>query len=546
MYLLIDALAWFGSFLFVSGGVKFYTAFSSHVHMIEINQWGLLFIPLMLAQLWAPARARECSFTRVATMFYSLLATQKAAAFICLSFGILHFFGMYQRYMSFAANWDLAIYANACANNLHSSLRNNLSLLADHFEPALALMIPVCKVTDPAIALLASQAVAWSIGAWGIYRLALKLHWDPGLATIAMALYLLFSGHQMISYYDFHLYGWSLATIPWLMYAVHTKKYMLLTAVTLFHLMLKENTGLFIAGFGLWMALNRHRKPGYALVIAGTAAFILVMTYAYPYFRGGVESEYFSKYYGYIGHDFSSFIKTSVTKPWIPLKALLSLDRWSYYLALLAPFLFFPLLAPTYLLPILGVLLINALSANNFLYSGHYHYDAEINPWFFASMLVCLKDPRVTTRWYALVKKLRYPKALDPVYVWFAVLMLFFSGVTPIGQAHYYAPNKIQATLHQELRALSKQLRGCKVAVVDRVNPHMADIPQLLTMDQLASADAAVVAYPQGDRLWISSVATLEHEIAPMLNQSFKMTQPIAYDANFRVWTKAPCEPLQR
>lgn len=543
MFLLIDVLAWLGAFLFVSGGVKFYTAFSSHAQMVEINQWGLLFIPLMLALLLTPARARATSFARVASVVYVRLATQKAALIICLSFGLLHFFGMFQRYMSFAANWDLAIYANACANHLHSSLRGNLSLLADHFEPALGLMIPACEVTDPAIALLASQAVAWSIGAWGIYRLALKLEWEPALATVAMALYLLFSGHQIISYYDFHLYGWSLATIPWLMYAIHTRKYLLLGGLVLFHLMLKENTGLFIAGVGFWLALNHRKKPGFALIAVGLLVFLFVMKYAYPYFRGGVESEYFSKYYGYIGSDLSSFIKTSVTQPWIPLRALLAPDRMIYYVTLLAPFLFFPLLAPSYLLPIVGVLLINALSANKFLYSGNFHYDAEINPWFFASMIVCLKDPRITGRWYALLKKVRCSKVLKPDYVWLAVLTLAFSGVTPLGQVHYYATGKVQATLHAELRSLSKQLKDCKVAVVDRVNPHMSDVAQLLTMDQLASANAVVIAYPLGDRLWMSSVTSLEHEIAPMLNQSFQMVQPIAYDADFRVWTKAPCKP---
>ena len=542
MLIFIDVLAWLGSFLFVSGGVKFYTAFSSHTHMIELNQWGVLFIPLMLAMLFSPERTRSCSFVRVATSFYPYLASKKSAVILCLSFGFLHFFGMYQRYLSFSGRWDLAIYANACANNLHSSLRNNLSLLADHFEPALGLLTPICKVTDPAITLLASQALAWCIGAWGIYRLALKLNWEPALATIAMTLYLLLSGNQTVSYYDFHLYGWSLATIPWIMYAVQTRKTLFFAVLVLFHLLLKENTGLFVAGLGGWLLLNRRKSVGIITSVVGLLAFVIVMKWAYPYFRGGAESEYFAKYYGYIGNDMGSFVKNAITQPWIPMHALLSPDRLMYYSTLLVPFLFFPILAPSYLLPILGVLLINALSSNDFLYSGHYHYDAEIYPWFYASMIVLLKDPRITARWYEMLKKIRYTMVLQPSFAWLAVVMMFFSGITPLGQANYYAPSKIQANLHRELRVLAKELVGCKVAVIDRLNPHVADIPQLFTMDQLGQANAVIVAYPQGDRLWISTVASIENEIAPQLSQTFKMIQPLAYDASFRVWVKAPCE----
>lgn len=537
-----NALAWIGSVLFVSGGVKFYAAFSSKPQMVEVNQWGLCFIPLMLLALFAPNQARTLHFTKTITpLWQRLVASKTAVTTICIVIASIHFLGLYNRYISFTANWDLAIYANACANGLHSSLRNNLSLLADHFEPALALAGPICNSADPAIALLLTQIVAWCIGAWGLRSLALLLKWAPGYVACAQILYLLFAGNQTISYYDFHLYGWSLATIPWILYAIQSRKNLLLGVLVLLHLTLKENTGLFVGGLGLWMMFHGRKKTGLVVAVFGAAAFVFIMKVAYPYFRGGAESEYFTKYYGYLGNDFSSFLRTSLTQPWIPLKALLEAGRLRYYATIFAPFLFFPLLAPSYVLPILGVLLINALSSNDFLYSAGYHYEAEIYPWFFASMIVLLKDDRVVTRWHSLIKFLRVSRILNPEMAWLTVMAVFFSGVTPPGQVLYYAPSKTQATLHTELRKLSRQLHDCSVATVDRVTPHLSDIPQLLTMDHLTEANAVIVAYPQGDRLWMSNADQIERDIAPKLSQTFKLAQPLNYDANFRVWTRAPC-----
>ncbi len=537
-----DILAWFGAFLFLSGGFKFYLSFTKSPQMIEVNQWGLCFIPLALLALLNGRQVAKLTFSRFLLFLWPKLASHRVAASACLIIGVLHFLALYSRHLSFNSNWDLAIYANACANNLHSSLRNNLSLLADHFEPGLAIMTPLCRITDPAISLLASQIVIWCIGACGVYKLALTMKWGHSFATIALVLYLLFSGHQTISYYDFHLYGWALGTIPWIMYAIQTRRNFLFAALVFAHLLLKENTGLFIAGLGAWLFLNGRKSTGIFTIVTGGVVFILVMKLVFPYFRNGVESEYFAKYYGYIGRNLSEFIHTAVIRPWIPLQQLLTLPRLSYYAMLLMPFMILPLLAPSYLLPVTGALLINALSSADFIYTGGYHYEAEIYPWFFASTIVLLQEKKIALRWQLLTKFSTRMQTWNLKLIWVTVMIIGFSGVSPFGRIAYYSANKLQAELHTQLRTLTRQLKDCKVATVDRVTPHMSEVPQLYTMDRVQDANAVVVAYPQGDRLWMTSVEKIENELAPLLNASFTLVRPLNYDANFRVWTKNPCK----
>lgn len=538
-----NILAWVGVFLFLTGGLTLRTVINGHPVLMEISQWGLAFIPLGFLVLFSKSNWRDLSLVRRLHRLWPHFGERPYAIALVWTIGVLHFFAMMARHLSFNSEWDISIYANACANHLQSSLRNHTSLLADHFEPALGLLTPLCSQFNPVPVLLATQCLAWLAGAWAIRKIALHLKWSDSLATVAMTLYLLFAGNQTVSYYDFHLYSLSLGTVPWLWLGLLQRRYLLVLFVLGLHLALKEHTALFVAGLGLFMTITRRRDrvTGMLLVLFGLVSFFVVMKIVFPHFRGGTDSEYFAKYYGHLGSTFAEFLRTSYTKPWIPIASLLEPAKFGYYATILAPFAFIHLLRPWYLLPIAGPVAIAALSTAPFMYSANFHYEAEVYAWLFCSAVVLAQDSKVLSRWQKLSQRFKFPAPLQPLTLWLFVMIGLFSGVTPQGRLQYYAPSRPQMELEAELQRLTRSLAHCKVATVERISSHLAAIPELTMLNEHNSADAIVVAYPQGARLWIQDFATIEDQYVPQWNRNYTVHNPLKYDRDFRVWLKPSC-----
>ncbi|MCX6125984.1 MAG: hypothetical protein NTV34_14725 [Proteobacteria bacterium] len=120
-------------------------------------------------------------------------------------------------------------------------------------------------------------------------------------------------------------------------------------------------------------------------------------------------------------------------------------------------------------------------------------------------------------------------------------MIAFFSGSTPQGRISYYMPSKPQIELAVKLSRLSHSLQNCKVATVERLSAHLAAVPQLTMLSEHAQANAIVLAYPQGAKLWIQDFKTIEESYVPMWEATFQSNRPLNYDQDFRVWTREGC-----
>lgn len=530
--------AWLGAWLFLSGGptLKF-VAFGKPV-LIEFGFWGLGLVPLMVFIASGRREWRDLSFVRRLYRLWPYLGRTSFAAALAAAIGLLHFFAMTARHFSFNSEWDLSIYANACANGLNSSLRNHTSLLADHFEPALYLFTPLCEIANPAVVLLAVQCVAWAGGAWAVRKIALHAGWSQSLATVVMALYLLFSGHQTISYYDFHLYALSLGTIPWMVWAFVERRWVVAACMMLLHLGLKENTSLFMAFLGLFFMFTGKRRLGLPLSVLGLVCFIWVMTIVFPHFRNGAQSEYFLKYYGYLGSSFSDVLKTLLFKPWVAAAEVFRLEKMTYLVKLMLPFAFVHVLRPLYLVPILPALGIALLSNAPFMYSANFHYEAEIYAWLFCSAILIAQDSDVIERWKTWTRTIPRLTTTLPVMMWLGIMIGFFSGQTPQGRLGYYMPSRPQIEMAAALSKMSEQYKEKRVATVERLSAHLAGISNLTMLPEHAAAEIIIVGYPQGPRLWIQDFSTIEDVYVKLWNESYTASNPLPYDRDFRVWSK--------
>jgi hypothetical protein len=389
------------------------------------------------------------------------------------------------RYYSFQTAMDLAIYSNACRGALYSTMKGDVWLFADHFEPLLILFTPLCRAFSPAMSLLVVQTIGWGIGAFGVYMLARQQRYRASLAWFCAALYLCFNGHVTIAYYDFHLLSLTLALIPWLWWALASERYGWLVALAITYVGLKESVPLSLAGLGAFLVLRggqEKRRIGLWFVVGGLVTFAVIMKVIYPAFRGGEGTMYFAKYYGHLGNDFSEFVSTFVTRPGYFIAELLRGPKLYYFAALLAPFLFFPLFRPIYLLPILPAVLVNILSNDPMAVIA------------FAS-----------SRFRAL---------------WLSVMLVVFTAPSALGVARWTVPTKAQRRLSEQLATHVPHDRA--IAAPQRIAAHLTDREKLYMFDywqmeeDWKRADLVVIGYHGASLGWYSW-STLHDEKLPKM-----------------------------
>jgi uncharacterized membrane protein len=457
-----------GTFTLLTGGLRA----RRHPVFGDLNlmYFGPFFLPLALCLVfnYMPESSRALPLVqRIAARFDALPEhVQRRWTVLTLSIALAtHALFIFLRYYAFQTSMDLAIYANACRGALFSTMKGDVWLFADHFEPLLLLFTPLCRVLHPSLTLLAAQTLSWGIGGYGIYRLARLQGFRASLAWLSALLYLNFSGNVTIAYYDFHLLSLALGLLPWLWWAVAAERYVWLVVLAIAYVGLKESAAVSLVGFGAFLAVTRDRKRravGIGLFLLGAVTFALIMKVIYPAFRGGEGTMYFAKYYGHLGKDLPEFLRTMVTRPGYFLYHLLQPEKVLYVALLLMPFLFFALRQPLYLLPVAPAILINILSNNANLIGRQYHYEAEISPALFAMAIIAIRDPRLRG-------------------LWLAVLLVGFTAQSTLGLARWTIPTVDQRKLEKQLQANVPHDRA--IAAPQRIAAHLTDRPRLYMFD---------------------------------------------------------------
>lgn len=539
--LLVDLSFLGGTLTLLSGGIR--ARHQPFLGDVDLRYYGPFFLPLALCLVFDlhPTGSRAIPFVkRWAARFDALPArTQRLWAIGTLAACLLtHALCVFLRYFSFQTAMDLAIYANACRGALYSTMKGDVWLFADHFEPLLLLFTPLCRTFSPSLSLLAVQTLGWGIGTWGIYLLALRQQFRPSLAWLCAMLYLNFSGNVTIAYYDFHLLSLTLGLVPWLWWAIATEHWGWVVALGVTYLGLKESAALSIVGLGafLWLTSltgrahasqdRRHgrRATGIAFIALGTLTFVLIMKVVYPAFRDGEGTMYFAKYYGHLGRDLPEFLHTALTRPLYFLSHLLTPTKLFYLALLFLPFLFFALRKPIYLLPVLPAILVNVLSNNHNLYSLGYHYEAEIFPALFAMAVIALNDARARA-------------------LWLAVLLVAFTSKSALGVARWNVPTPAQRNLEKLLAEHVPYDRA--IAAPQRIAAHLTDRPKLYMFDywqmedDWKRADLVVVGFDHLKLGWYSWDILQDIKL-PLMRPYLKVVYADRADPRFRVFEVLP------
>jgi uncharacterized membrane protein len=261
--------------------------------------------------------------------------------------------------------------------NLHGV---QISRLAAHVDPLLAIFGPLWWIWPSPDLLLVAQAIAIAAGAFPVYWLARK-HLRSPRAGLGFALvYLLYPATGWLTLNEFHPVA--LAT-PLLLYAfwfLDNDRLLPFALCAIAAAAAKEEIGLVIAGFGLWYVFaHRHTTAGLAIAALGFAWSAIAIGVVIPHFHTAGESDFYGRY-SEVGGSAAGIVKTAFTHPDRIARAAFSHRDLHYLLTLVAPLAGLCLLAPLVLIAALPELAINLLSATPTQTSIHFHYTAGLIP----------------------------------------------------------------------------------------------------------------------------------------------------------------------
>ena len=426
-------------------------------------------------------------------------ALTAAAAFVyCLDSLLL-----FRRFL--ASTFDLVIFDQGIRGYAHfaapTSIARGVSdgegahflLLADHWSPVLALFAPLYWIHDSPATLLVAQGVLFALAIpplWAYTRRQL----GSGAAYFVCVAYALSLPVMEAVIFDFH----EVAFVP-VLTAVMVERFdagrrwhAILAAAAL--LLVKEDMGLLLAGFGCYLLLTRRRWTGLAFVVGGLGATWAATHLLIPAFGGSATfywaydqfgSTLGSALIGVIAHPLHA-LRVFVT-PWVKARTMIGL---------LAAFGFLPLASPM-------VVAVLPLLAERMLASGYplwwqakFQYDA-----FVVMMLCCAAvdgAARLQRRWPERWDKLlTYPArrpawlrrggvAWRPATLWAVAICaaaLVYVPSSPFGSLLHPGFYGVNARMRAAAAAIAHVPAGVEVEASNNIGPRLSGRDTVLLLD---------------------------------------------------------------
>jgi uncharacterized membrane protein len=456
--------------------------------------------PGRLRALWRRPGAKVGVLTAAAAVAYCLDSLILLRRFLASTFDLVIFDQGIRGYAHLAAPVSLA-------RGISDGQGAHFMLLADHWSPVLALLAPLYWIHDGPGTLLVAQGVLFALAIpplWVYTRRRL----GPGAAYFTCVAYALSLPVMEAVIFDFH----EVAFVP-VLTAVMVERFdagkrwhAILAAVAL--LLVKEDMGLLVAGFGGYLLLTCRRAEvtrrraevwtGLAFVAGGVAATWIATHVMIPAF-GGSASFYWA--YGQFGPTLGSALLNVITHPWHALHVFVT--PWvkaRTMIGLLAMFALLPLASPM-------VIAVLPLLAERMLASGYplwwqakFQYDA-----FLVMMLCCAAvdgAARLQKHWPArwdgwLTYPFRRPAWLGrpgpggarpwpPATLWAAAICaaaLVYFPSSPFGQLLHPNFYGVNARMRAAAAAVAHVPAGVEVEAANNIGPRLSGRDTVLLLD---------------------------------------------------------------
>ena len=263
------------------------------------------------------------------------------------------------------AGFDLAYFKQAVWQISHGhgaflSVRG-VHLFADHAYPLIYPIAWLSRLVPATPLLLGLQATGLGLAAVPLYRISREM---AGLATVpAAAILVIYGLHPAIqnaNIFEFHpeTVTAPLAFLGAVLFG-HRRRWWACAACVGILLLSREDFAFVVAGLGLVHLAQRRPRPGLAMIGAAGVSFV-VTAVLMSRFPGATEIR-FSRLrpFGDTAVEAAVFL---VAHPRLVWHQLTRPENFDLVVALLGPALFLPLLAPVWLLPVIGLQLLYLVS----------------------------------------------------------------------------------------------------------------------------------------------------------------------------------------
>jgi uncharacterized membrane protein len=435
--------------------------------------------PDAVRQLPAQPQATATVLGRVSVRARSLSGATRVAYGLTTAYALVFALLAVARHLAFQTQrFDLGIMSQAIWNTLHghflevtTARGEQISHLAVHVDPFLALLAPLWAIWPSPLMLLVLQAVAVSLGALPVFWLARK-HLANERAAVFFALaYLLFPATQFNAVavaFDSGFHPVSIA-IPLLLFAIwflDEDRLVAFGIVALLAASTKEEMPLVVGLLGLWYAVKRGRfRIGLPVFAAGFALTLLDFLVVIPHFLHGKTM--FTGWYAPVGGTPSGVLRTAATDPMALVRVAATGHKAIYLLLLGAPFLFLWVLEPLLALAAVPDLAINLLSNQSNQSSIAYHYTAGVVPFVVAGSIFGASRFRRHARRFAF-------------YVLAAAISVSIYSPLLVGVSHLREAFPSNPLHKAKVGALSRIPTGVPVSASNRLAGHLSERRRIL------------------------------------------------------------------
>jgi uncharacterized membrane protein len=420
------------------------------------------------------------------------------AALVYLAVALIQF----RRFVT--STFDLVIFDQAVRGYAHFSVPVSIArgvadggtahflLLSDHWSPILAVLAPLYWIHDSPPTLLVAQAVLLALAIpplWAFTRREL----GEAAAYFMSAAYALSPPVMAAVTFDFH----EVAFVP-VLTAVMAERFQAgrrlhaaLAAAAL--LLVKEDMGLLVAGYGAYLLLTRRRWPGVAFIAGGIAATWLASHVLIPAF-GGSASFYWA--YGQFGSGATGAALGVLAHPLHAMHVLVTPGvKARTMMRLLVPFGFLPLVSPLTVaaLPLLAERML--ASGYPLWWQGGFQYNA------FIVMVLVLAAVDGAARVQRHLPPRFTVRGCGPATVLAAVVCaaaLAHVPCSPFGQLLQPKFYTVTARMHAAGEAITRVPPGVEVEAADNLGPRLSGRDTVLLFDGTPRWAPWVVADTKG------------------------------------------------
>jgi uncharacterized membrane protein len=250
--------------------------------------------------------------------------------------------------------------------NSELAVPGTFNYFSAHFVPFIYLVALPFAIVPRAETLIVVNYLVMVSAAIPLYRLARSCNHPREVGWFLVLLLIGYPTFQYIVLYEFEMLRFSVPALLWMVYFWERRRRGAYWAALLLSTLVREEVGLTVAMFGVYVLLADTRKTEGALTIAaGVSAFWIISQVVMPALSGSREYEHVAAgIFSQFGRTPAEAIHGILTRPSVVLTTIAHPAKLANLVMMGLPLLFLPLLAPLVLVSTLANVGIGLLSSS--------------------------------------------------------------------------------------------------------------------------------------------------------------------------------------